>query len=73
MNINNLIAQMNQSTNPMTMLMGLLNPNQKQIIGQLQNKSNPEQAQAIADYCNKNNISKEQLQNIINMTKTKGL
>ena len=32
-----------------------------------QNKSGNEQAAAIADYCNKNGISKEQLQNIINM------
>jgi phosphopantothenate synthetase len=49
------------------MMMGMLNPNQKQMVNQLQNKSNEEQAQAIAEYCNKNNISKEQLQNIVNM------
>ena len=51
--------------------MGLLNPNQKQLVNQLQSKSNPEQAQAIADFCNKNNISKEQLQSIINMMNNK--
>lgn len=49
------------------MLMGMLNPNQKQAVNQFQNKNNDEQAQAIADYCNRNGISKEKLQNIINM------
>ena len=49
------------------MMMGLLNPSQKQLVSQLQNKPSNEQAQAIADYCNKNNISKQQLQDIINM------
>ena len=53
------------------MMMSLLNPNQKQMVNQFQNKNNQEQAQAIADYCNKNNISKEQLQNIINMINKK--
>ena len=51
--------------------MGMLNPNQKQLVNLFQNKNNTEQAQAIADYCNKNNISKEQLQNIINMLNKK--
>ena len=49
------------------MLMGLLNPSQKQQVNQFQGKSGTDQAQAIADYCNKNGISKEQLQNIIGM------
>ena len=67
MNIQNLISQLGNSSNPMSMLMGMLNPNQKQQVNQFQNKSNIDQAQAIADYCNQNNISKEQLQNIIGM------
>ena len=71
MNIQNLMAQMSASTNPMQMMMSMLSPNQKQVANQLQGKSKEEQAQAIADYCNKNNISKEQLQNILNMAKTK--
>ena len=71
MNINNLISQLGMSTNPMQMMMGMLNPNQKQLVNQLQGKNNQEQAQAIADYCNRNNISKEQLQNIINMMNKK--
>ena len=67
MNIQNLLAQMKNATNPMAMLSGMLNPNQKQQVNQFQNKSNTDQAQQIADYCNKNGISKEQLQSIIGM------
>ena len=69
MNIQNLMSQLGNATNPMTMLMGMLNPSQKQMVNQFQNKSGAEQAQAIADYCNKNGISKEQLQNIFGMMK----
>ena len=53
------------------MLMGMLNPNQKQLVNQFQNKNGNEQAQAIADYCNKNGISKEKLQEIIGMLNKK--
>lgn len=45
--------------------MSMLNPNQKQMAQQFQNKTSEEQAQAIADYCNQNNITKEQLKTII--------
>ena len=48
-------------------MMNMLNPNQKQLANQFQNKSKQEQCQAIADYCNKNGIDKEKLQEIINM------
>ena len=47
--------------------MSMLNPNQKQLASQFQNKSSNEQAQAIADYCNQNGITKEKLQEIISM------
>ena len=67
MNIQNLLAQLGNASSPMTMLTNMLTPNQKQLLNQFQNKSGNEQYQAIADYCNKNGISKEQLQNIINM------
>lgn len=49
----------------------MLNPNQKQMADQFQSKDKQGQAQAIADYCNKNNISKEQLQNIMQMLNKK--
>ena len=71
MNINNLLAQLGSSSNPMNLLMSMLNPNQKQMANQFQNKTNQEQAQMIADYCNQNNISKEQLQSIMSMLNKK--
>ena len=52
-------------------MMGMLNPNQKQMVNMFQNKNSNEQAEMIANFCNKNNISKEQLQNIIGMLNNK--
>ena len=49
------------------MLMSMLNPSQKQLASQFQNKTTQEQCQQIADYCNQNGIGKEKLQKIINM------
>ena len=69
MNIQNLMAQLGNATNPMTMLMGMLNPNQKQIVSQFQNKTDEEQAEQIAKMCNEKGITKEQLQSIMNMLK----
>ena len=66
MNIQNLMNQLKGATNPMSMLMGMLNPNQKQTANQFQNKSKEEQAEEIAKLCNEKGISKEQLQTIIN-------
>ena len=71
MNIQNLMSQLGQSTNPMAMLMGMLNSNQKQLVNQFQNKPDTEKAQAIADYCNSNGISKDKLQKIIGMLNKK--
>ena len=67
MNIQNLMSQMGNATNPMALIMSMLNPNQKQMANQFQNKSKEEQCQAIADYCNQNGIDKNKLQEIINM------
>ena len=69
MNIANLMSQLKTSTNPMAMMMGLLNPNQKQQANQFQNKSKQEQAEEVARICNEKGITKEQLQNIINTFK----
>ena len=66
MNMQNLMSQLGKSSNPMSMMMSMLNPNQKQMANQFQNKSREEQCQQIADYCNKNGITKEQLETIIN-------
>ena len=66
MNIQNLMSQLKMSTNPMSMLMGMLNPNQKQQVNQMQNLNKEQQAERRANLCNEKGISKEQLQDIIN-------
>lgn len=50
-------------------MMGMLNPNQKQIVNLFKGKTNQEQAEQIAKMCNEKGITKEQLQNIINTFK----
>ena len=71
MNIQNLMAQLTKATNPMAMMMSMLNPSQKELISQFQSKSGTDQAQAIADFCNKNGITKDKLQEIIGMLNKK--
>ena len=66
MNLQNLLSQMGNATNPMALMMSMLNPNQKQIANQFQNKSKEQQAEEVARICNEKGISKEQLQQIIN-------
>lgn len=62
----NLLAQLGASSNPMNLMMSMLNPNQKQAANQFQNKSKQEQAEEIARVCNEKGITKEQLQAIMN-------
>ena len=69
MNLQNLMSQLGNASNPMAMLTGMLNPNQKQLVSQFQNKTNQEQAEQIARVCNEKGITKEQLQAIINSFK----
>ena len=66
MNIQNLLAQMGNASNPMSMLMGMLNPNQQQLLNSFKGKDKQQQAEQIAKVCNEKNINKEQLQAIIN-------
>ena len=49
--------------------MGLLNPNQKQIATNFQNKTKEQQAEEIARICNEKGVTKEQLQSIYNSFK----
>ena len=67
MNIQNLANQLKNSTNPLAMMLGMLNPNQKQTVNQFQNKSIQEQAEEVARLCNEKGITKDQLQNMISM------
>ena len=69
MNIQNLMAQLGNATNPMQMMMSMLNPNQKQMVSLFQNKTDEEQAEQIAKMCNEKGITKEQLQSIMSMLK----
>lgn len=69
MNIQNLMGQLMGASNPMAMMMSMLNPNQRQQANQLQNKSKQEQAEAIARKCNELGITKEQLQQMISMVR----
>lgn len=69
MNIQNLLSQLGNATNPLQMMMSMLNPNQKQMANQFQSKTTEEQAEAIAKMCNEKGITKEQLQTIINQFK----
>ena len=69
MNIQNLLAQLTSSSNPMQMITSMLSGNQKQQVSQFQNKTTNEQAEEIAKLCNEKGITKEQLQNIFNVFK----
>ena len=69
MNIQNLLAQLGNASNPMQMMMSMLNPNQKQAVNIFQNKSSQEQAEQIAKICNEKGITKEQLESIVNALK----
>ena len=65
MNLQNLLMQLGNASNPMQMMMGMLNPNQKQIVNVFQGKNSQQQAEEIAKKCNEMGITKEQLQEII--------
>ena len=67
MNMQNLMNQLGSSSNPLALMMSMLNPNQKQMANNFQNKSEQEQAEEIAKICNEKGITKEQFQQIINM------
>ena len=62
----NIMSQLSKMTNPMQSLMGILNPQQKQILNNFQGKTDNEKATYIANWCNQNGISKAQLSEIIN-------
>lgn len=66
MNLQNILTQIGQSTNPLQMMMNMLNTSQKEQANQFQMKNKQEQAQTIADLCNQKGISKDDLKKIIN-------
>ena len=53
------------------MMMGMLNPNQKQMVDMFKGKTSQEQAEAIAQKCNELGLSKEQFNQIVQMLRNK--
>ena len=69
MNLQNLMAQLMNAQNPAQMIMGLMQPNSKDLLNSFTSLSNEAQAQKIADICNQKGITKEQLTAIYNQLK----
>ena len=65
MNIQNLLNQLQTSTNPLQMMMSVLNPNQQQAINLFKTKPNQQQAEEIAKKCNELGLSKDDLAKIV--------
>lgn len=71
MNIQNLMSQLMASSNPMSMMMGMLNPSQKQIVNNFSKKNKQEQYEEIAKMCNEKGIKKNDLEQIIRLINNK--
>lgn len=65
-NLQSLMSQVMMSNQPVQALLGMLNPQQKQIFSQIQNRPNSEQAEIIAKMCNEKGITKDQLAQMVN-------
>ena len=66
-NIMNLISQFKNAPNKANFLMSIANPQQKELLSNMNGKNKEEKAQKIADYCNENGITKEQLSNLMKL------
>ena len=69
MNIQNMMNQIQNATNPTQMMMSALNPTQKQALDLFKNKPATEQAEEIARLCNSKGISKADLEQIMQLLK----
>ena len=67
MNIANLMSQLGKSSNPMSMMMNILTPNQQNQVNSFKSLSSNEQAEKIAQIANEKGLTKEDLQRIVNM------
>ena len=67
MNIQNLMNQLQNVTNPMSFLTNMLNPSQKQAVNSFSSKSQQEQAEAIASKCNELGLSKDDFTKIVSL------
>ena len=67
--MNNLISQLMKSKNPTQSIMGMLNPQQRNLANNFMQQNEQQKAQYIADYCNQNGITRQQLADLINQFK----
>lgn len=58
MNLQNILGQMMNASNPMQMLMGMLTPQQNQAVRMFQSQPKDKQAEILAQMCKEKNISK---------------
>ena len=65
MNIQNLLSQLQNATNPLQMMMSVLNPNQQQALNLFKSQPNQQQAEEIAKKCNELGLSKDDLAQIV--------
>ena len=67
MNLQNLLAQIINSQNPMQMILNTMTPSQQQMAKNFLNK--PNRQQALQELMKENNISQEQVENFKKMIK----
>lgn len=67
MNIQNLMNQLQNVSNPTSFLTNMLNPSQKQAVNSFSGKSQQEQAEAIASKCNELGISKDDFTKLVSL------
>ena len=65
MNLQSILNQLQGATNPLQMMMSIMNPNQKQALDLFKTKPTQEQAEELAKKCNELGISKNDLQQIV--------
>ena len=71
MNFQSIMSQLQGASNPLQLLMSTLNPSQKQNLDAFKNKPSQEQAEEIARICNEKGISKAELEQIVQLFKSK--
>lgn len=71
MNFQSIMSQLQGASNPLQLLMSTLNSSQKQSLDLFKNKPSQEQAEEIARICNEKGISKADLEQIVQLFKTK--
>ena len=71
MNLQTIANQLQGATNPLQMMMSVLNPNQKQMLEMFKTKPSQQQAEEIARKCNELGMSKADLEELVQLFKKK--